>query len=149
MILYPFLIALLLWAGNILFQNEQTTAQVSQTSYTKVMSENMAMYRNYVVAYAQANPGASGTIQDTALGLPAGFNRFKGITNYVSGGIGYAYITQAQAPAGLASQMQANQSGDLFIGFKKNGVLVTPSGGISPIALPAAIPDGSVVYASN
>ncbi|MCA7889025.1 type IV pilus biogenesis protein PilM [Burkholderia contaminans] len=149
MYLLPFLIALLIYGGNILFQNQQTTAEQSQTSYTQVVAESMAMYRNYVVAYARANPGVTGTVPDTSLGLPAGFNKINIISNYAAGGLGYAYVTQAQTPAGLASTLQSNQSGDLFIGFKKNGVLVTPSGGTSPIALPAAIPDGSLVYATN
>lgn len=149
MYILPFLLALAIYAGNVLFQNQQTAAEQSQTSYTEVVAENLAMYRNYVVAYARANPGVTGAVPDTSLGLPAGFNKFSIISNYAAGGLGYVYIVQAQAPAGLASTLQSNQSGDLFIGFKKNGLLVTPSGGTSPIALPPVIPDGSLVYATN
>jgi hypothetical protein len=52
MYILPFLLALAIFAGNVLFQNQQTAAEQSQTSYTEVVAENLAMYRNYVVAYA-------------------------------------------------------------------------------------------------
>lgn len=107
------------------------------------------VYRNFVTAYALANNTATGTIADSALGLPGWYNRIVSIRNYVENGKGYVYFSQGnQSDMAYAIVKLGNQA--INAGIKTNGVLVNPmstTNYVSPLTLPAAIPDGSVVIA--
>lgn len=110
---------------------------------------NMMVYCQYVSTYAQANTTITGTVADSALALPAWFNRNSLITNYVANGKGYVYFAQGnQADMAYKLVKMGNQS--INAGIKKNGILVNPmslTNYVLPLPLPSAIPDGSVVIA--
>jgi hypothetical protein len=110
---------------------------------------NMMVYHRYVTTYAQTNTTITGTVADSSLALPAWFNRNNVITNYVASGKGYVYYAQGnQADMAYKIVKMGNQS--INAGIKKNGILVNPmslTNYVSPLPLPSAIPDGSVVIA--
>jgi hypothetical protein len=125
-----------------------TQTRALSKSEVHAMAGSMAVYRNYVVAYASTSPGASGSVADAALGLPSWYAKQGGIANYVSAAKGYVYVAQPQG--NLAYVLAKRLDGSINVGIKQNGYLYSPFSSTNtsiPIALPAAIPDGSVVIA--
>lgn len=125
---------------------EQKTS--TQTEATAI-SGNMMVYRNFVTAYAMANNTITGTVADSVLGLPGWYNRIGTVRNYVENGKGYVFFFEGnQGDTAYAIVKLGNQA--INAGIKKNGFLVNPmstTNYVSPLALPASIPDGSVVIA--
>lgn len=123
--------------------------KTSTQAEAKAISGNMMVYRNYVTAYAVANNTVTGTIADSALALPGWYNRIVSIRNYVENGKGYVYFFQGnQGDMAYAIVKLGNQA--INAGIKKNGILVNPMSStnyVSPVSLPSAIPDDSVVIA--
>ncbi|MFD2274682.1 type IV pilus biogenesis protein PilM [Undibacterium arcticum] len=107
---------------------------------------NMMLYRNYVVSYSRANQGISGTVADASLNLPTWFNRNSRLMNYMNAGKGYVYYTPTRSD--LAYQVAKGLGASINAGIKTNGNLISPfstTNTSTPIAVPAAIPDGSIV----
>lgn len=132
--------------GGVINHNAETLSSSNDKGVVEAISGSMAVYHSYVVAYAEANPGVTGSVSDAALGLPSWFNKVAGVSNYVSGGKGYVYY--ASPPGELAHQLLSDTSNSIFVGVKQGGYVINPLSGQSTIAVPAAIPDGVVVYAS-
>ena len=121
---------------------EQKTS--TQTEATAI-SGNMMVYRNFVTAYAVANNTITGTVADSALGLPGWYNRIVTVRNYVENGKGYVYFFEGnQSDMAYAIVKLGKQA--VNAGIKTNGLLVNPMSSTT-LALPAPIPDGSVVIA--
>lgn len=121
-------------------------AVVTANAEVTTVASSMMIYNGYVESYAKSNPAASGSIPDAALGLPYWFVKQPGINNYVAGGRGYVFTSRAEP--GLAAQLAAAANFSVYAGFNKGGVLVSPilsPAATSGIAIPAAIPSGSVV----
>lgn len=139
-------LAVLVLIGTYAANQTDAARQSERTGYSNAVVGNMMVYRNHVAAYAQAHPTATGTIADADLALPAWFNRVSEVRNYVSGGQGYVYY-QASSMDGQAYAMLEQSRGDLLVGINRAGRLFNPSAGLTTIVLPAAIPDGAVVFA--
>jgi hypothetical protein len=124
---------------------EQTSTKTEATA----ISGNMMVYRSYVTAYAVANSTVTGTIADSALSLPTWYNRITSIQNYIEAGKGYVYFSVGnQSDLAYAIVKLGNQA--INAGSKTNGILVNPmstTNYVTPLSLPAAIPEGSVVIA--
>ena len=132
-------------AGLTMFNAETLSADNAQGEVAAI-SGSMSVYRGYVVTYAQANPGVTGVVSDASLGLPSWFNKMSGVSNYVTGGKGYVYYSNA--PGQLTYQLLKDTDNSAFVGIKQSGFVVNPLSGTSSIAVPAAIPDGVTVYAN-
>ncbi|MDH0342155.1 type IV pilus biogenesis protein PilM [Chromobacterium haemolyticum] len=142
--LYPFFFAISIFITSLLSQNLHTVEVNTQAGEAQAVSGNMEVYRNNVVNYARNNPGVTGTVADSALGLPTWFNRINGVSNYVMTGKGYVFYSAAQPQ--MAYMILKDTNNSIYAGIKKNGVLFNPINGVTTISLPSAIPDGSVVY---
>lgn len=134
------------FVGSLLMYNTETLSVANAQGEMAAISGNMAVYHGYVVTYAQANVGVTGAVSDAALGLPSWFNKTSGVANYVTGGKGYVYYTNA--PGELAYQLLKDTNNSIYVGIKQSGYVTSPLSGTSSIAVPAAIPDGVVVYAN-
>lgn len=132
--------------SSITYYNAETLSTANVQGEASAISGNMLVYHTYVVTYAVANPGVTGAVADASLGLPAWFSRNTGVSNYVTGGKGYTFYLNA--PAGLAYQVLSDTNNSIYAGIKQAGTVTNPLSGASTIAVPAAIPDGAVVYAN-
>ncbi|MRK19078.1 type IV pilus biogenesis protein PilM [Pseudomonas sp. JG-B] len=104
---------------------------------------NMAVYRNAVTQFSRSTPGYSGVVPDASLNLPTWFRKIGGVSNYVTGGKGYVYVT---GQPGVAFALY-RRTESLLVGTKTGGFLVHPTQGTTAIAIPSAIPELATVYA--
>ncbi|WP_454688229.1 type IV pilus biogenesis protein PilM [Achromobacter aloeverae] len=112
-------------------------------AYAQALGNNLAIYRAAVARYAQANPAYQGTVTDAALGLPTWFKKFSNANNVISGGKVYVfYLPPGDRPS--LDEMTPEPSG--LTGVARSGRLVSPATQTVSIALPAVIPEGSIVY---
>lgn len=103
---------------------------------------HLAIYSCFVSAYAQANPGFTGTVSDAAAAFPTWFTRIAGESNYVTGGAVYVYATPMSRANGMAI---ARNVGGTKTGIDDAGLLTVPGLGATTQAVPGAVPVGSVV----
>lgn len=108
------------------------------------ISGSMMVYRNAVSTYAKANPGVTGSVADASLALPTWYTKMSGVSNYVTGGKGYVYYSNSRPE--LAYRLLKDTNNTVLSGIKRSGMLYNPISGTSTIAIPATIPDESVVY---
>ena len=144
--IFVFFVALI--TGTLMTQNSTNTAVDSQRTEAAAIAGSMQVYRNSVLAYAQANPSVSGAVPDGNLALPSWYARLNGISNYISTGKGYVYYT-GRSPE-LAYQVLKATNNSINVGINQGGNLANPISTTNttiPIALPGAIPNGSIVIA--
>lgn len=139
------LLALAAVLGVVIAENADNASVEARDSYARSLAGSMQVYRNSVVEYAESNTTASGTIADSKLDLPSWYSRISDIKNYVSGGLGYVYVSVAND--GQAYELLKLTGNDVHVGINNAGVLYNPLVGSTGITLPSAIPDGAVVFA--
>lgn len=137
-------------ASTIAAMTRVSTKARLDTSRAQVqaVAGSMAVYRNTVVIYAQANASVTGTVADSALGLPSWYVKQSVVSHYVTGGKGYVYV--AAPAADLAYILAKKLGGTINVGINQAGYLHSPfslTNASTPIALPAAIPTGAAVIA--
>jgi hypothetical protein len=141
---YIFFLATL-FAVPIMTQVATTEYRQQRTNEVKATSANMLVYRDYVVAFATANPTVTGAVPDASLGLPSWFSKVSTVQNYVNAGRGYIYVTSNAND--LAFQLLQDSHYSINVGIKSSGYLQNPLS-TTLLPLPAVIPDGSVVFSS-
>lgn len=142
------LAAVLALVGTLFLQTGSRTAANANGTEAAAIVGNMMVYRNAVSPYARNNPAAVGTVIDSALGLPSWYQRIAGVNHYLNAGTGYVYFSTTRPE--VAYQILKASNNAINTGIKRSGYLVNPlstTNYSSPVALPAAIPEGSVVYA--
>lgn len=148
--LVPTLVAIMLILGSVFSSNVQFTQTANQTGEESAIAGNMAVYRNYVVAYAQNNPTITGVVPDGALGLPTWFSKQAGVANHVASGKAYVwYATPPPFGSALTYKLLQFSSNTINVGINRNGVLYNPLAGNTGIPVPTAITNGCVVFASS
>lgn len=121
-----------------------TKAQGSSDEATvRMAGEHLSAYSNFVTAYARANTSTSGHVSDAQVAVPSWFSRLQSEGNYVAVGRSYVFVTPPNVAKGFAMARVINSPN---AGVKVNGALVVP-GRVAGQALPAAVPEGSVVVA--
>lgn len=142
------LAAVLALVGTLLLQNISRTNVNANTTEAAAIAGNMMVYRNAVSPYARNNPAAVGTVIDSALSLPTWYQRISGVNHYLDTGSGYVYFPASRPELTYLILKASNNT--INTGIKQGGFLINPlstTNYSSPIALPSAIPEGSVVYA--
>lgn len=142
------LAAVLALVATLLLQTGSRTNVDANATEAAAIGGNMMVYRNAVSPYARNNPAAVGTVIDSALGLPTWYQRISGVNHYLNAGTGYVYFSTSRPE--LAYQILKASNNAISTGIKQGGFLINPlstTNYSSPIALPSAIPEGSVVYA--
>lgn len=143
---YSIVFLITVFVTGLNYLTAQNLSEAGKKGEVMALSGNMAVYQSYVVAYAQSNPTATGSIPDASLGLPAWFNKDSRLLNYVSGGKGYTYVSNA--PAELSYQLLQDTNNSIFVGVVTAGNVTNPMSGSSTIPIPAAIPNGVTIYAN-
>lgn len=106
------------------------------------LATNFLMYRNAVVRYVEAHPGASGNITDTVLTWEPGYQKAPGWAATVVNGHVYAYSLSAVPPGAVQAAYRLS-GGSMLIGTKGSaGTLRNPALGETGITLPAVIQNG-------
>ncbi|WP_158896958.1 MULTISPECIES: type IV pilus biogenesis protein PilM [unclassified Pseudomonas] len=139
--LWVILVVMLAGAG-LLGEQLQRSDNRRQTVDVSALAHNLLIYRNALAEYAYNNPGLSGAPADSALALPTWWVHAAGVSGYVQTGSSYAYY--AAPPNGLVTTL-AELTKSAAVGYATNGQLVSPSSGVTGIALPAAVPAGAAV----
>lgn len=142
------LAAVLALVGTLLLQTGSRTSINANTTEAAAIAGNMMVYRNAVSPYARNNPAAVGTVLDSAFGLPGWYQRISGVNHYLNAGTGYVYFSSSRPE--LTYQILKASNNAISTGIKQGGYLINPLSAtnyFTPISLPSAIPDGSVVYA--
>lgn len=118
--------------------NYQAAAEATATG------DNMRAYHGFLKVYAAAHPAFTGTVSDTAVPVPTWFSHGATVQNYVASGKAYVYNTAP--PTGLVGYLAKGTIYSINVGVNTNGTLVGPTTyGQPPTAIPAAIPNNSVV----
>lgn len=121
--------------------NYQATAEATATG------DNMRAYHGFLKLYAAAHPAYTGTISDATVPVPTWFSHGPTVQNYIASGKAYVYNTAP--PTGLIAYLANGTIYSINVGVNTNGTLVGPTTyGQTPIAIPAAIPNNSVVIAN-
>lgn len=139
-LIWVLLVALLL-GDYMLTENSKNSEKDSISSENESIAGNMQVYKNAIVKYVELTPAAAGAIPDSALTLPTWYTRFQGVSNYVVAGKVYVYYV---GRAELASII-VTKTESITAGINKGGILMHPREGNTGIALPAVIPESSVV----
>ncbi len=145
--IWAFFFAVALFFGKVYIDGQHQLNADNLAGQAAAISGNMMVYRTAVSQYAAANPAVTGSVADTSLSLPTWYVHMSGISNYVSSGKAYVYYS-SQQPA-LAYKLVKETNNSLLAGIKRSGYLFNPLNGTTTVALPAAIPDQSVVYADS
>lgn len=137
------LLVLMTLSAFLISENKEVADVSFNTSQLDAIASNMLIYSSAVAAFAKANPGLSTSVSDVSLTLPSWFVRIVGVGNYVAAGKAYVYYS---GKPDLMSVL-ADKTESISVGKNQSGVLVSPRWGTTGIAIPAAVPNGAVVYA--
>ncbi|MGP8437804.1 type IV pilus biogenesis protein PilM [Paraburkholderia fungorum] len=122
----------------------RNTSSYQATAEATATGDNMRAYYGFLKLYAAAHPTFTGTIADSTVPIPTWFSHGSTVQNYIASGKAYIYNTAP--PNGLVGYLAHGTIYSIDVGTNSNGTLVGPNTyGQSPITLPAAIPNNSVV----
>ncbi|MBI6855921.1 type IV pilus biogenesis protein PilM [Pseudomonas cichorii] len=141
--IYWIIILLIGISANFMQTEASRSEHLAMTSEVSAIARNILIYRNALSEYAHANPGLTGSVNDTALLLPTWFTHLSGVNGYVVTGTSYTFY--ASPPNGLVTELAALTENSAAVGYASSGLLVSPSGGLTGIPLPTVIPTGAVV----
>ncbi|WP_165590437.1 type IV pilus biogenesis protein PilM [Bordetella pseudohinzii] len=128
--------------------NSGTHTQTTQSSaQVEVLGGQFLAYRAAVVAYARANPSATGTVADGALQLPDWLAKPQEFRAYVQTGESFSYFLPPTPRPSIADLGLYPDGGIVSsVGVAVNGRLVSGTSAAAGRALPIGIPDGAIVY---
>lgn len=133
-------ITLLVIASGVFAHIQREDAMTSERADLDALTRGMLVYRSAVAEYAQRNPGFTGI--PSALTLPAWYNRPTGVSAYIENGRSFTFYSDLAPglPAALSSLTES-----IAVGVNRAGILISPNGGTTGIAVPGKVPDGAVV----
>jgi hypothetical protein len=148
--MYPIFLVTFFGAIMMYYTAVETPMREAAIAATRsdVSATNFFAYRAAVQRYLQANPSATGTIQDASLAtfwLP-GYVRDPNWTNLVSGSALYVFSTMA-VDHGTLNAIWNKSSENVLAGTKNpvTGRLLSFNGFDTGVVLPASIPNNAIV----
>ena len=135
----------LLAAGNLPAQDVQRVQARADVAATSFLA-----YREAVLDYLAAHPGFIGTATDASLSWPWGYVRDARWSHVVQpdGSLFVFQVAGAPAPQ-LLEQLQRKTRNPWLLGREAGSQLVSASGVVIGLPLPAAVPPGAVVLAGR
>lgn len=112
----------------------------------KIVAANFKHYQGAASQYFSENPGTVGVIPQGSMNLMPGYNAIGAWQNQVSGGVLYSYVPNGQR---LIHNVLDEMKNSRRVGLNRAGRLVSPLYGDLGLALPAFIPEGSLVTVSQ
>lgn len=141
------LLALLTLIAALSSSSEQSSLDAQQHQVAVAAGGSFRIYATAVARFAQANPTFVGSAPRSSLDLPPWFSPQLGTDNQVVAGKAIVFFMPADALPDVYRMFPEDELGLPYLfGVARNGYLSSPSGGASLQALPAGIPEGSVVY---
>jgi hypothetical protein len=141
------LLALLTLIAALSSNSEQSALDAQQHQAGVAAGGSLRIYANAVARFTHANPTFTGTAPRSALDLPAWFSPLLGTGNQIVAGRAFVFFIPTDTLPDLYRMFPEDEVGLPYqFGVARNGYLQSPSGGSSFLVLPAAIPEGSVVY---
>ena len=136
---YMFLFGMLLVAlATVPLIGEQSDRSVHRS---EIEAENFLVYRSAAREFIAKNPGHDGFVSAGSLDLPSGYNDLGWSCRASSGTM---YVYGELEPGGLLHA--ANElDGQVSLGKKEGGNLVSPIHGDTGISVPGFVPSGNVV----
>lgn len=133
-------ITFLVIASGVLVNVLHDDAITSEQASLDALSRGMLVYRSVAAEYAHNNPGFTGV--PSTLSLPAWYNRPAGVSAYIENGQAFTYYSDMAPglPAALSSLTES-----IAVGVNRAGILISPNGGTTGIAVPGTVPNGAVV----
>jgi hypothetical protein len=117
----------------------------SVNTTSAAITDNIKVYRQHVIAYAQAHPSIAGVIPEANLNLPSWYSKVQNLGNYVESGKGYVYYT-GHLP-GIKQQMFKAFDYSVKVGIKKGPNFVNALGEVieSPFTFFLTLPDDTLI----
>jgi len=141
-----FFVALTAFVGALYLPAEKAELEDRVAS---VRATSLLAYRESVINYLNANPSFTGTVPDSSLTFPWGYVRDSRWTNLVPAA-GTLYVYSTATDLGLVEDhLYRKTLRSFMVGRKVAGQLVAANGFATGITLPAAIPDGALVFAGR
>ncbi|MFC6281234.1 type IV pilus biogenesis protein PilM [Polaromonas aquatica] len=118
------------------------------TAVADVGATSLLAYRESVINYLNGNPGYSGTVPDSSLTFIWGYVRDPRWSNVVSGGTLYVYEVVAKSPntSLVLEKLYRKTASSFMVGRNASGLLVSANGFSTGITVPAAVPNGALVF---
>ncbi|MBU3625972.1 type IV pilus biogenesis protein PilM [Polynucleobacter sp. JS-Safj-400b-B2] len=121
-------------------------ASINTATSTDISATNFIAYRESLLRYKNANPGASGSIPDSSLTFDPGYIRNYLWFNTISGGVLYVYGNTSNDVLNNLYQKTLNSN---LVGTNSSGVLINETGASTGVSLPAIIPSGAIVFVGS
>jgi hypothetical protein len=117
----------------------------SANTTAAAITDNIKVYRQHVIAYAQAHPSISGVIPEASLGLPSWYSKTQDMGNYVESGKGYVYYT-GHVP-GIKQQMFKAFDYSVKVGIKHGPNFINALGEVheNPFTFFLTLPDDTLI----
>lgn len=112
-------------------------------------AQSMAIYRQAVINWANANPAApTQTVPDASLVFSYGYTKNFPWTNTVTAGHGWIYTSDSSivSHGGMVTSLISRSDHSLFAGVNVGGYVWSPRTGATSLPVPATIPVGSLVW---
>jgi hypothetical protein len=119
----------------------------AEAARSRTLAESMAVYRTAVLEMVRAQPSFEGPVSDSALSLPAWWQRRPGIEATVQGRMVAVYITGIEQ-GNVLEEMLHLAGGSILVGLASHdsGTLKSPLIGDTGISVPSSVPDGAPVW---
>jgi PilM len=121
-------------------------ASINTAISADILATNFLAYRESLLRYQNANPGASGSIPDSSLTFTPGYIRNYLWFNTISGGVLYVYGNTTNDVLSNLYQKTLNSN---LVGTNSSGALINEIGASTGVSLPAAIPSGAIVFVGS
>ena len=130
--------------GSLTVSNFTTTARINRQAAIVSTGQQFNVYGGAVSNWAKVNTGFTGTVSDSSLALPVYVSHI-GITNYVTAGKSYIYLSGTSSVQGMTGGVVGylSKKGNVA-GVVSAGTLYSNNGN-NLGTVPASIPNGSVV----
>jgi hypothetical protein len=125
---------------NLPAQEQRMIAAVADVEATSALA-----YRESLITYLNQNAGFSGVVPDTSLTLLWGHVRTAHWTNIVSGGALYVYEASPTQDQTVLDTLYTKTNKSFMVGRNVSGTLMSAKGLNTSIAIPVAVPNGSIV----
>lgn len=144
---WPIAFGFLLYLSSLSVSTGNDVGEMQHTAQVEVLGGQFLAYRSAALAYARANPTATGNVADSALALPNWLAKPSEFQAYVHAGESFVYFLPGTPRPSLADMGLYHEGGVVSsVGVALGGKLTSSTSKVVGRALPVVIPNGAIVY---